>query len=242
MSLESQIAELVIVNNKLAEYFNTKKAAIDAAVSAAVAAAPAIFREFYVDPELGLDTNLGTKASPFRTIQRAVDSTPKGGRCEAWLMNHYVLDSHVRHEGREVAVRGEIGAGTRLVINEFLRDGDPLPRMGSFWQSYGSSLDLSNLTLSLPASAAGDLSAYNALTFSSGSTAPNILQLRLHNIAFELRGTFRGRILGPDSPMVALGLTGTTLPSALAGRIVTNVAAGTESKTLPHVITNVPTL
>ncbi|TFW37610.1 hypothetical protein E4195_11690 [Pseudomonas putida] len=242
MSLESQVAELTAVNKALADYYNTKKAAIDASVSAAVAAAPAIFRTFYVDPQLGSDANLGTRASPFRTIQRAVDSTPAAGRCEAWLLNDCTLDSHVILDGRQLAVRGEIGAGRRLVINEFTREGDPLPRMGSFWQSYGSTLDLSNLTVSLPASSQGDLSAYHALTFSSGSTAPNVLQLRLHNIVFELRGTFRGRIVGPDSPMVALGFTGTAIPAALAGRFVPSVAAGTDTKTLSHVITNAPTL
>lgn len=242
MSVETELAALTTASNSLIDYFKNKKAGIDAAVTAAVAAAPAIFRTFFVDPLQGDDTGLGTEANPFKTIQRAVDSTPIGGRCETTLLSHTTLDGHVRLEGRELAVRGKIGAGTKLILNEFIREGDPLPRMGSFWQSYGSSLDLSNLALSLPASASGDLSAYNALTFSSGSTAPNILTLRLHNITFELRGTFRGRLLGPDSPMVALGLTGTTLPSALAGRIVPNVAAGTESKTLPQVITNVPTL
>ncbi|MCE0963582.1 hypothetical protein LU666_30985, partial [Pseudomonas putida] len=116
-------------------YFNTKKAAIDAAVSAAVAAAPAITRILYVDAQLGSDDNLGTSASPFKTIQKAVDVTPSGGRCEIWLQKDYTLAAHVRLYGRQVMLRAEEGSGRRLILNEYTPDTETLPRVGCFWQS-----------------------------------------------------------------------------------------------------------
>lgn len=242
MSLESQIAELVGVNNKLVEYFNTKKAAIDAAVSAAVAAAPQITRVLYVDQAAGSDDNLGTTASPFRTIQRAVDVTPAGGRCEVWLMSDYTLASHVRLFGHKILLRGEETKGRRLILNEFLPDtSDSLPRIGCFWHGAGSSVELSNLTLVFPNSSA-EVSNYCALTISSGPSSPTISSLRLHACSFEMRGTYRGRLIGPETSLVALAVYNTAIPAAFAGRIVPGVAAGTESKTLSHVITNLSTL
>ena len=48
-----------------------------------VAAAPSIVRAYWVDPQLGDDNAIGTEASPFKTLQRAVDATPDGGRVTA---------------------------------------------------------------------------------------------------------------------------------------------------------------
>lgn len=241
MSLESQIAELIAVNNKLVDYFNTKKGAIDAAVSAAVAAAPNITRVLYVDQVAGNDDNLGTTASPFRTIQRAIDVTPAGGRCEIWLLSDYTLSTHIRLFGHKILVRGEETKGRRLILNEFMPDNEALPRIGCFWQSAVSSVELSNLTISFPNSSA-EVSNYCALSISSGSNSPLLTSLRLHSCTLELRGTYRGRIIGPETSLVALAVYNTAIPSAMAGRIVPGVAAGTESKTLSHVITNLSTL
>ncbi|NBB06686.1 hypothetical protein [Pseudomonas monteilii] len=244
MSLETEIAALVAASNKLIDYFSGKKTAIDAAVSAAIAAAPLLVRGYWVDPQLGDDANgLGTEASPFKTIQRAVDATPDCGRVTIWLARDYVLDKSITTNGRQVVIGALPGSGRRLILNEFIPEGgDSLLRMGSFWMSSGSTLQLLNVTLSLPASSAGDLSAYYALAFASGSSAPIIMQVRMYNCAFELRGTFRGKLIGPGSALFALSMTGTAVPSALNGSLIVGVAAGTLSKDLGHIITNLSSL
>lgn len=240
MSLESQVAELSSTCKQLIDYFNGKVSAINAAVSAAVAAAPAISRIFYVDSQAGSDENLGTRASPFKTLQRAVDSTPSGGNLDVTLLRDYALDVSVMMKGRRLMVRSELESPCKLILNEFTT-ADGLVRMGSFWQANHSPLEFANLTLVLPASSAV-VDRYCALTFSSGSTAPLMLSLRFFNCGLELRGTFRGYLIGPESSVVGLGVTNTTIPAALAGRILPSVAAGTESKSLSNIITNVPTL
>ncbi|KEY87639.1 hypothetical protein MBA34_24930 [Pseudomonas capeferrum] len=243
MSLETEIAALVAANNKLIDYFSGKKTAIDAAVSAAVAAAPSIVRAYWVDPQLGDDNAIGTEASPFKTLQRAVDATPDGGRVTAWLARDYVLDKSILTAGRQLIVAAVAGSGRKLICNEFLPDGsDQLTRMGSFWLSNGSTLQLLNVTVSLPASSAGDLSAYYALAFASGSSAPILMQVRMYNCTLELRGTFRGRLIGPGSALIALSMTGTAVPSALNGSLFVGIAAGTLSKDLGHIITNLSSL
>ncbi|MFJ7788939.1 hypothetical protein [Pseudomonas sp. NPDC096925] len=244
MSLETEIAALVAANNKLVDYFNGKKAAIDAAVSAAVAAAPSIVRAYWVDPLLGDDANgLGTEVNPFKTLQKAVDATPDGGRVTAWLAKDYVLDKSITTSGRQLVIAAVAGSGRKLICNEFLPEGsDQLTRMGSFWLSNGSTLQLLNVTVSLPASSAGDLSAYYALAFASGSSAPILMQVRMYNCTLELRGTFRGKLIGPGSALIALSMTGTAVPSALNGSLVVGVAAGSLSKDLGHIITNLSSL
>jgi hypothetical protein len=243
MSLETEIAALVAANNKLIDYFNGKKTAIDAAVSAAIAAAPSMVRVYWVDQQLGDDANgLGTEASPFKTLQQAINATPDGGRVQAWLSKDYVLDKHVNLTGRRLIVAGVAGSGRRLVINEFMPEGDTLLRIGSFWASNDSTVQLVNVTVSLPASSAGDLSAYYGLVFASGSSAPIMLQLRMYNCAFELRGTFRGKLFGPGSVLFALSMIGTAVPSALNGSLVPGIAAGTLSKDVGHVVTNLSSL
>lgn len=244
MSLETDVANLVTKTTDLISYFNGRKASIDAAVSAAVAAAPAISRVFFVDSQLGNDDNLGTSTSPFKTLEAAISATPKGGRADVMLQRDYTLSSHVLLNGRKLMVRGEVAGGRKLTLNEFLLDngGVSTRRMGSFWQSDESTLELANLTLSLPASTPGDISAYYALTFSSGSSAPPVNQLRLYNVAFELRGAFLGTLMGAGSMLFQLAFVGSSLPAGLNGRIIPAIAAGTESKTLSHVITNLATL
>ena len=237
MSLETEIAALVAVNNKLVDYYSSKKAAIDAAVSAAVAAAPSIVRVYWVDQQLGDDANgLGTEASPFKTLQRAVDATPDGGRVQAWLSKDYVLDKHINLTGRRLIVAGAAGSGRKLICNEFMPEGDTQLRVGSFWLSNDSTVQLVNVTVSLPASSAGELSAYYALVFASGSSAPILMQLRMYNCAFELRGTYRGKLFGPGSVLFVLSMIGTAVPSALNGLLIPGIAAGTLSKDVGHVL------
>lgn len=242
MSLETEIAALTASNNKMAEYFLGKKEAIDKAVSSAVAAAPAISRTFYVDPKLGDDAGLGSSASPFKTLAAAIAATPAGGRCEAWLQQDYTLAEHLYLLGRRLSLRAEANSGRKLILNEFMPSSGQGLRMGCFWQSDGSTLDFAQMTISLPASSAGDLDTYYCLAFGSGASSPVLHQMRFYNCVFELRGTFRGRLFGPNAALYALAVSGTSIPSALAGSIIPGVAAGTDSKTLANIITNVPTL
>lgn len=64
---------------------------------------------FYVDPVNGSDSNIGTEFSPFKTIQKAVDSIPK-------LINkdHYIRLSDGIYD-EEVSIQGISGAGVLIV-------------------------------------------------------------------------------------------------------------------------------
>lgn len=114
MSLETEVAGLASVCNKLVDTVNGRMAGINAAVAAAVAAAPVMVRGYWVDPQLGDDANgTGTEASPFKTMQRAVDATPDCGRVTVWLAKDYVLDKSINTNGRQLV----IGALLALVVD-----------------------------------------------------------------------------------------------------------------------------
>lgn len=245
MSLESQVADLVSASNKLITTFNDKKAAIDAALATAVAAAPEMKRGFYVDQVAGSDkTGSGTEAAPFKTIQAAIDATPSIGSVDVVLLSDYVLDTHVKLNNRRVVVRSVWPNQYRLQLNEFINIADNTRRMGSFWQSNNSSLSLEDLYVSLPDGANGSqlpVSSYYSLMFGSGASVPNIGQLRTYNVTFELRGTFVGKLI-VNMPLIALHCTSTTIPTGLNGKFLDGIAAGTKPETLPRIITNLSSL
>jgi len=85
MSLEQQVANLVEASNNLTSAVDKKIVEIDAKVDEATSAVPqTVFdmfdQKFYVDENSGSDSNSGSSSSPFKTLGKAVSSTPFGGK------------------------------------------------------------------------------------------------------------------------------------------------------------------
>ena len=89
----------------LRTYFNTKKSELDAALSAALAAAPTTERNFYVDAVDGLDMNPGTSAAPFKTVDKALLTAPSGLLSNIWMRAAQVHQLGNDRELRYSAVR-----------------------------------------------------------------------------------------------------------------------------------------
>ncbi|KJK20356.1 hypothetical protein ACIOVF_04115 [Pseudomonas sp. NPDC087612] len=240
MSLETDVANLVTKTTDLISYFNGKKAGIDAAVAAAVAAVPAIARTFYVDGTAGDDLALGTQAAPMKTISAALSATPEGGGCVIILLKDYVLSSPLVVRNRRVTIRGDVDSelSRKLILNEYITSNGQRS-MGGFQQVGSVSLELAYLTVSLPAgeSSSTPINAYYSLTY-AGSLGPATLAIRLFNIAFELRGTFVGKIVGPNASTVVFSVANTVIPTALEGSILPGVPAGTPPGNLSYLLTN----
>lgn len=241
MSLETDVANLVTKTTDLITYFGGKKAGIDSAVAAAVAAAPEIVRVFYVDSVAGDDFALGTQAAPLKTIGRALAATPVGGGCEVVLLKDYTLASPLGLRGKRLIARGDVdgASGRKLILNEYIT-GNGQRSMGGFQCSETSSVELMDLTLTLPDGAAsnGPLNAYYSFVYAGGNRLPPMITLRLFNVVIELRGTFVGKLIGPNGTNVCFSISNSTIPPALDGSIIHGVAAGTAPTTLSHVITN----
>lgn len=106
----------------LVEKFDSEADNIDAAVAAAVAAAPDLHRVYYVDANSGDDaTGLGTQGSPFKTIKKAFDTIPQGGtgRIEISLSQTHIISEDIDYSAKRVhigAVSYPQTSGERPVI------------------------------------------------------------------------------------------------------------------------------
>lgn len=245
MSLETEIAALTSTGKALIDTFNGKKAGIDAALAAAVAAAPAISRTFYVDQDLGVDTAAGTVDAPLKTITQAIANTPSGGTVEIVLVKDYVLESVISANNRGIVIRGDTAASTvrKLTLKDFAT-GTGTKRMGGFQVGRRISMTFADLTLALPDTAglALPLDAYYALIYAGGNSMPGFLPVMLYNVVFSLTGTFAGKIIGPGVSTVSLVAVTSTIPTALEGSLIAGVTAGKDPNTIPWLLTNITKL
>ncbi|MCO7538338.1 DUF1565 domain-containing protein, partial [Pseudomonas asiatica] len=174
MSLESEIAALSSKATALIDYFTGRKASIDAAVAAAIAAAPAISRTFYIDQVAGDDTAAGTQAAPLKTLAQAIANTPSGGTLDAVLLSDYTHETTSAIANRRVMIRGETNGSTvrKLILKDFAVAGAGTKRMGSFQINRSASLDFADMTLVLPDNAGLNLplDGYYAMMYSGGNT------------------------------------------------------------------------
>lgn len=156
MSLETEIAGLSSKVTSLIDYVTSFKTSSAKAIADAVAAAPAISRTFYVNQLIGDDNALGNSDSPLKTIARAIAATPNGGLADIILVEDYTLAESLVVGGRRVMVRGETeNSNTRkLILNEFLVS-NGMKRFGGFQANRTGSVDLADMTVSLPDSAGG---------------------------------------------------------------------------------------
>ncbi|AFK72396.1 hypothetical protein [Pseudomonas putida] len=246
MSLETEIAALSSKATALFDYFSTAKAAIAKAIADAVAAAPAISRTFYVNTLIGDDSALGNVDTPFKTIDRAVAATPSGGVADIILAEDYTLASPISVGSRRIMIRGETESSNtrKLILNEFL-NAKGTKQFGSFQFNRASSVDFGDLTISLPDTAGGlpaTQDVYYALMFAGGTKMPGFMPIKFYNVAFALRGTFTGKIVGPGFPSLSLTAVNCTIPAALEGYLISGVTAGKDPNTIPHLITNITKL
>lgn len=246
MSLETEIAALSSKATALIDYFTGRKASIDSAVAAAVAAAPAISRTFYVNQLIGDDNAAGSSTAPFKTIDRAIASTPDGGLADIVLVEDYALATIVAIGRRRVMIRGDVSTSNtrKLLLNEFAAEGNT-KRFGGFQVLLAASLDFADLTVSLPDSVggmAGTPGSFYAMIFAGGNRLPGFMQVKFYNVVFTLRGTFTGKIVGSGFPCLALTITNSTVPTALEGSLILGVEAGKDPNTIPYLITNVAKL
>jgi|GEM_PF-3748921 len=107
MTVEAQLAALTQASNSLVGYYNNKKADIDNAVAAAVAAAPLLKRQIYVDSIAGDNANDGSADNPYQTLAYAVNSLPSGsfGTVNLTPGIDYVIDNSIDVTNKVIYLR-----------------------------------------------------------------------------------------------------------------------------------------
>lgn len=246
MSLESTIADLVTKTTNLLDYFNNKKAGIESAVAAAIAAVPANKRTWYINQITGSDTNDGSAAFPLKTVEKAIANTPVGGFCVALLQADYDMTGDIALESRSMEWRTDAIGTKRNLRPSYISSADGLTKiMTGLICGIGSVVGLRDVTLTLP-SATGVVPApssfLNSFFKGAGTGGAPMIGLKLTTVDVVDAAGATGYLVGPGTCGLSLQVTGTTFPSGFAGRYVYGVSAATASNTLTNVLTNLSTL
>lgn len=252
MSLETDVANLVTKAESLISYFTGRKTSIDQSVAAAIAAVPETSRTWYVDQVAGLDTNAGTKDAPFKTIDKALKSTPNSGTCQINLMNDYTLDYGIVSTCAYVYIYGGLAATSPKLRLKYYAlnqsDGTTITQLGGFlFLAQCSNFEMRQVDLVLPATTGvtpvPSLSRQcSFLRTNAGSNLPPVLGVSLETFTITMDPTFFGWLVGASTCSVILNANGMVFPSGFGGKYFNGVASGTDPKTLNNILTNLSSL
>ncbi|WP_109512587.1 hypothetical protein [Pseudomonas ovata] len=245
MSLESGIAELTSAANSLIAYFNSRKASIDAAVTEALLAIPNNKKVYYVDNVAGSDANNGKLATPFKTIDKAVASTPYGGSCQAVLLSDYIFDTDTSLDGISLFITSSVpGTKRKLMVRNYFNSTSNTNWMAALLMLAGSAVTFKDVSLNFPTVTGltnPPLGGPNTFFRGSVSGQSPLVQVKL--LDCEIVDASGATALLAYSPTSALLLEvyNTTFPSGFAGRYVFGLAAGAQSNAQSNVLTNLTT-
>lgn len=256
MSLESDVGNLVTKTTELIDYFRGQRNGIDNAVKAAIAAVPDSVRIWWVDPVAGLDTNAGNvRTAPFKTIGKAMASTPNSGHCVVNLLGDYTVDSGIAVNVAYLTVFG-VDAMTSGVtpklkfkyVTVTSSDNSQFTQMNGFsLYSFASNVELRNVDLDLPSPAGLAVAPVTTRICSvfktnSGGTMPPVIGITLQGCKITKAADFFGVLIGHASTAVIYQAVNCTFPSDMAGKHISSVAAGTDLKILTNIMTNLGSL
>lgn len=250
MSLETDVANLVTQTNALLDYFKNRKAGIDSAVAAAIAAAPETVRTWYIDAVNGSDANAGTAAAPFKTLGKAVANTPAFGVCIANLLSDYVLDTNVAQTTTNLLVVGS-GAVRKLSVKYYPvvnADTSVTTYLGGFQlATQASCIEFRNLAIELPSIAgvapAPTINRITGLVRTNGTgNVPPFLGVSLSGCTVTMAVDFIGALVGSTVSAISLLAISTSFPSGFGGKYVMGIASGTAPKDTSNVLSNINSL
>lgn len=249
MTLVPEITALTTRATALFDVYEQKAASIDASVNAAIAAIPATTRYYAVDQINGDDNADGTSATPFRSIDKALQRTPQGGVCVINVAGAYHFDSIVDVRNTQVELRGQ---GTRPKLSfgwvpSTVQVGK-IARLAGFRPFFFAGFRFENLTVELPddPAEAFEYTHMNGVVANSGSNSPSLTAMKFVNCDLTIKSaasteaTLRGEATG----FSVFEVVNSTLPANMAGRFIKGLGGtGVDPTTLTHrVVTNISTI
>lgn len=246
MSLESQIADLVTEAKGLIATFNGKKAEINAAVSAAIAAIPSNAKTYYINTVIGDDKAAGTAAAPLKSLKQALYNTPAGGQVVCYLQTDHLLDTNVAVDNRVLHICSDTqGVKRKLRCAYYPTNDGAATWLGGFVSYYGGQVLLTDITLDLPTPSGLTPVPYglkNAVFMVNSSAGTPLTQVKLSSCEVVAAADWIGSLVAAPNSAVVLEIYNSTFPANFGGRYVNGVAAGTNPATLSNILTNLATL
>ena len=131
--------------------YREKNKVIEAAMAAAIKAAPELYKAFYIDAVLGDDaTGTGAVAKPFQTVGKAIATIPYGGGGNIYLASgqEFVLDKEVQVAKKYITISPVSGYLVKPVLrNKCLPLGSPGFTTGSSNMTTGLRVEGSTVIL-----------------------------------------------------------------------------------------------
>ncbi|MCE0904716.1 hypothetical protein LU676_18410 [Pseudomonas alloputida] len=246
MSLETDVANLVTQTTKLLDYFGNKKAAIDSAVAAAIAAIPEGRKIFYVNQLTGDDNADGQAARPLKTIDKAIANTPFGGLCIVRLQTDYRMALNISVDARVLSIFSDTTGVKRKIIPAYYMIADGTAHyLSGIVQSNGAQVLLSDITVDLPSPAGlnpAPVGFVNAFFKSTSNGGAVILAAKLSACEFTSPPDGTAYLVGAPNSAVVLEVLGTSFPASFGGRYISGIAAGSLPKDIPNIMTNLTVL
>lgn len=252
MSLESSIAALTQQAGLLMDLPQQVHAAAQAKITAMGAAyqghLASLVVTVYVDQAGGLDTNSGAIGSPFKTIDKALAITPRGGFCTVMLLGAYHVATTIVVDGRRLVVSSANTVRHNVTferVTDAFGTATTYRLMRNFSLRHGATVHFTGLTLRMPV-LDGTWGTYPALAAQCGFATLGSSVDQPGNTAMISYCD----IVNPG-PIFAPMLGGTGYPTSFAAIAVVSAdvlhgkwfdgvtaAGGTASTTLPWLLTN----
>jgi len=245
MSLETEVAALTATAKSLIDYFASRKTSIDLAVAAAVAAVPAMERNWYVNQVTGSDDNVGTAAAPFASIDKALSSTPVGGICNVRLQADYIHTKNTVVSVRNPNILSDVTGTKRKFSLTYQLDQLGSYFLTGFLASSSTSIGFLDITQVMPSPAGLNpvpTGTANIMLKSSSTQIAAVQALKYASSEMQMAADFVGCLALQHSNAIVLQVVSTTFPSGFAGRYLYGVAAGALPKDYPNVMTNLASL
>lgn len=246
MSLESSIAELVSRTNALLNEYSNEKAAIDAALAAAIGGVGLASKTVWVDPVGGNDANTGlTAAAAFLTLDRAIEATANTSVVYVNLLGDVVMQKRVATAARSLSLKGtdaaDVSTVTRNVSFAALASNSPDAKGATFSAgidfSSVSALRTEAVNWAIP-NVAGPLSQYNVIGFQFGGA----VVMKGGSILATNSGTLSTLIAPWYSSAIDFWLTTVSISSNARGHILADVAANADPNTKVNYRSNITAL
>lgn len=201
----------------------------------------------------GSDSNAGnTREAPFKTIDKAMASTPNSGSCQINLLSDYTLNYQVVSSCAYVYIYGGILSTAPKLKVQYYQQTDTnqvvQTMLGGFLMSTQySQIEIRQVEIVLPSSVGvspvpSNMRFCSLIRTNAGSNLPPLLGVSLETLAITMDASFIGWLIGSSTTPVSLNANSVTFPSGFGGKYVNGVAAGTDPKTLNYLITNLTAL
>lgn len=193
----------------------------------------------------GSDDAQGVEGDPYKTIERALEDTPRGGICFCSVEGDYHMDKRLEIDGFRLILDQVDSERRNLTFDrDQLGTNTVFRRLTGFNLSNGGFIHVSGWTIVMPP-LDGNWGAYPEFTqssvfFTSANIASGLTGISVSFCDLEFPSQPFGALMNGTAPMAVYFASVTASDQPINGNLIRNVtdSAGTDTNTLPYLLTN----